>query len=126
MSVGIAKFDKEHQGLFDIMNKLHEAMLSGRGKDALRPVLVELGHYTIDHFGHEEALLRLHGYPLLAEHLKIHEAFRKKITEIDAQSKAGAAALSVSTLDFLREWLSQHILGVDMQYKDFLASKGVK
>jgi hemerythrin len=32
----------------------------------------------------------------------------------------------VSTLDFLREWLSQHILGIDMQYKDFLASKGVK
>jgi hemerythrin-like metal-binding protein len=46
MSVGIAEIDKEHQGLFDIMNKLHEAMLSGRGKDALRPVLIELGHYT--------------------------------------------------------------------------------
>jgi len=126
MSVGIAEIDKEHQGLFGIMNRLHEAMLSGQGKEALRQVLIELGQYTKDHFGREEALLRSHGYPFLADHLKLHEAFRKKITEIDAQAKAGTVALSVSTLEFLRDWLSQHILGIDMKYKDFLTSKGVK
>jgi len=126
MSVGIAKIDKEHQGLFDIMNQLHEGMLSGRGNDALRPVLANLAQYTKVHFGDEEALLRLHAYPRYADHLKLHEIFRTEVSELETQVKSGTVALSVTTLDFLRDWLSKHILGIDMQYKDFLTSKGVK
>jgi len=126
MSVGMAKIDKEHQGLFDIINQLHAAMLAGRGNQTLRPVLANLAEYTKFHFGHEEELLRMHGYPGLADHLKLHQIFRTKLGELDTQVKAGTVALSVSTLDFLRDWLSKHILGVDMQYKDFLSTKGVK
>lgn len=126
MSVGMARIDKEHRGLFDIINQLHDAMLAGRGSQTLRPVLAHLAEYTKLHFGHEEELLRMHGYPGLADHLKLHEIFRAKVGELDARSKAGTVALSVSTLDFLCDWLSKHILGVDMQYKDFLATKGVK
>jgi hemerythrin-like metal-binding protein len=126
MSVGITKIDSEHQGLFDIMNQIHEGMLGGRGKEVLGPALSSLVQYTKIHFGGEEALLRQHGYPKYAEHLKLHEVFRAKVSELETQLKAGTAALSISTLDFLRDWLSKHILGVDMQYKDFLASKGVK
>ena len=126
MSVGIAKVDKEHQGLFDNINQLHEGMLAGRGKEALGSVLVQLVRYTKVHFGHEEELLRMHGFPGLADHLELHQAFREKVSELDAQVKAGMAALSIATLDFLRDWLAKHILGVDMQYKDFMATKGVK
>jgi hemerythrin len=126
LSVGVGKIDKEHQGLFALMNRLHDGMLAGRGNETLRPVLAELGQYTKVHFGNEEALLRLHGYPRLAEHLKLHEVFRSKVADLEMQVKAGTVALSVSTLEFLRDWLSKHILGTDMQYKDFLASKGVK
>jgi hemerythrin len=126
MSVGVAKIDKEHQGLFEIMNQLHEGMLAGRGHETIRPVLASLAQYTKFHFGHEEELLRTHGYPRLADHLKLHDTFRTKVGELDTQVKAGTVALSISTLDFLRDWLSKHILGIDMQYKDFLASRGVK
>lgn len=126
MSVGIVKIDKQHQGLFDIMNQLHEGMLQGRGKEVLGAAITNLTQYTKIHFGDEEALLRLHGYPKLAEHLKMHETFRQKLAELDNQHKAGTAALAVSTLDFLRDWLTKHILVVDTQYKDFLAAKGVQ
>jgi hemerythrin-like metal-binding protein len=126
MSVGVGKIDKEHQGLFDLMNQLHDGMLSGRGKDVLGPVLGNLMQYTKVHFGNEETLLRLHSYPQLADHMKYHEVFRKKVGDLDTQFKSGTAALSVSTLEFLRDWLSKHILGVDAQYKAFLAAKGVK
>jgi methyl-accepting chemotaxis protein/hemerythrin len=126
MSVGVGKIDKEHQGLFDLMNRLHDGMLAGRGNETLRPVLAELGQYTKVHFGNEETLLRSHGYSRLAEHLKLHEVFRSKVGDLETQVKAGTVALSVSTLEFLRDWLSKHILGTDMQYKDFLASKGVR
>jgi hemerythrin len=126
MSVGIAKIDKEHQGLFNSINQLHEGMLAGCGKEALGSVLVQPFRYTKIYFGHEEELLRMHGFPGLADHLELHQAFRAKVGELDAQVKAGMAALSIATLTFLRDWLAKHILGVDMQYKDFMATKGVK
>jgi hemerythrin len=34
MSVGMAKIDKEHRGLFDIINQLHTAMLGGHGNES--------------------------------------------------------------------------------------------
>jgi methyl-accepting chemotaxis protein/hemerythrin len=126
MSVGVVKIDEEHQGLFDVMNQLHEGMLQGRGGDVLGPAMAKLAQYTRVHFGDEEYLLRRHGYPKLLEHMQLHEAFREKFRCLEAQFKTGTAAVAVGTVDFLREWLSKHILVVDAQYKAFLASKGVK
>ncbi len=126
MSVGIVEFDRQHQGLFDVMNQLHEGMLAGHGTEALGGVLSDLSRYIEVHFGEEENLLREHGYPKLPEHRKMHEVFRTKVRGLEKQFKAGTAALSVPTLDFLRGWPYEHILGMDMQYKDFLAAKGVR
>jgi hemerythrin-like metal-binding protein len=67
-------------------------MLAGRGKEVLRSVLAQLAEYTKVHFGHEEELLRMHGFPGLADHLKLHQAFRAKVSELDAQVKAGTVA----------------------------------
>ena len=36
MSVGIAKIDKEHQGLVELLNTLHSEMLAGRGQGRAR------------------------------------------------------------------------------------------
>jgi hemerythrin-like metal-binding protein len=126
MTVGVAKLDRQHQGLFDIMNQLHEGMLRGRGSDVLGSAITNLTQYTKVHFGEEESLLRSHGYPRLAEHLKMHETFRNKLAELDGHFKAGTAAIAVSTIDFLRDWLARHILAVDAEYKEFLNAKGVQ
>lgn len=126
MSVGVAKLDKQHQGLFDIMNQLHEGMLQGRGNDVLGQSLANLSQYTKTHFSEEETLLRMHAYARLAEHVKLHQGFREKLAELEANFKAGRVALAVPALDFLRDWLSKHILVVDMQYRDLLAAKGVQ
>ena len=126
MSVGIATIDKEHQGLFDIMNRLHDGMLTGHAKDLLGKILDELAGYTRTHFGNEEALLRKHGYPDLAAHIRLHQGFTTKVDDLGSKLKSGAPALAIPALDFLREWLVKHIQGVDFQYKPFLAAKGAK
>jgi hemerythrin-like metal-binding protein len=126
MSVGIGKIDKEHIQLFDIMNKIHEGMMAGKGQDALSTVINSLLDYTKFHFGNEEALLRQHGFPGLTEHIKLHEGFKTKVADLNNKLKNGSPALAIPTLDFLQEWLVKHIQGVDFQYKGFLAAKGVK
>jgi len=50
--------DRQHQELFRIVNKLHDAMLEGHGSDVLGSTLDELTTYTNEHFDYEESRMR--------------------------------------------------------------------
>jgi hemerythrin len=126
MSVGVAKIDKEHQGLIDLINLLHSEMLAGKSKEALGVVLDKLITYTKTHFATEETLFRTHKYPQEAAHVKEHQALTQKAQALQADLKAGKTVISAPVLDFLRDWLTNHILKQDMAYKLFFAGKGVK
>jgi hemerythrin len=126
MSVGVAKIDKEHKGLIDLINLLHNEMLAGKSKEVLGPVLDKLIVYTKTHFANEETLFRTHSYPQAAAHIKEHTALTQKALALQADLKAGKAVISAPVLDFLRDWLTNHILKQDMAYKLFFAGKGLK
>jgi len=125
LSVGVARFDKEHQELVKLLNSLHDEMLKGKAKEALSRILGQLINYTVIHFKNEEDLFRKHAYPDARAHTAEHEALKTKAAELEKALKAGTGSLSVETLNFLREWLVRHIQGSDMQYKAFFAAKGV-
>jgi len=126
MSVGVTKIDKEHQGLIDLINLLHSEMLAGKSKEVLGTVLDKLIVYTKTHFANEETLFRTHNYPQAAVHVKEHTALTQKALALQDDLKAGKAMISAPVLDFLRDWLTNHILKQDLAYKLFFAGKGVK
>lgn len=49
-------------------------------------------------------------------------------TALDLQEKiaSGQTALGASTMTFLKDWISKHIMGTDMEFGKFLNSKGAK
>ncbi len=124
-SVGVKRFDTDHQQLFQILNELNDGMKSGKGKDVLQSVLSKLMQYTQTHFAAEEAVMSQVGYPQLAAQIAQHRAFTNKTKEFAAQLQVTAVGLSVEVLDFLRDWLTQHIMQSDKQYTSFLNAKGV-
>jgi hemerythrin len=126
MSVGVSRIDKEHQGLIGLINLLHSEMLAGKSKEALVVVLDKLVAYTKVHFAAEETLFRTLNYPAMATHIKEHTALTQKAVQLQSDLKAGKTMISAPVLDFLRDWLTNHILKQDMGYKLFFASKGVK
>ena len=126
LSVGVARIDVEHQGLINLLNQLHDEMLKGKAKDVLGPTLDRLVSYTQTHFSTEEALFKAHAYPGAAEHRAEHDSFRQKAADLQKGLKSGAAGLSTEVLNFMRDWLTRHIQGTDMQYKAFFEAKGVK
>jgi len=73
-----------------------------------------------------EALFKVNAYPKATAHIREHDVFRKKLSELETAHKAGRAGISTETMKYLKEWLMAHILGTDMQYKEFFQSKGVK
>jgi hemerythrin len=124
-TTGIGSIDAQHQTLFQIANRLHEAMIAGQGKAVLGPILERLVQYTAGHFAHEERLMRLHDYPDLAAHKAQHDALTRQVREFQSKFQSGQATMTVQLLHFLKNWLTEHIKGSDLKYAPFLVNKAV-
>jgi hemerythrin-like metal-binding protein len=121
---GIDKIDEQHKELVRIINGLHEAMKQGEGRSAIEGALKDLKDYTIYHFDTEEELMSKYGYPSFDEHRRQHEFFRARINEHLKNYLEGDYMVTIDLSDFLREWLSSHILGSDKEFAPFLRSRG--
>ena len=124
-AVDIQSVDAQHQNLFRIAAELHAAMLAGQGKSVLARILDRLVQYTSAHFSHEERLMRLHNYPDLAAHVAEHEALKKQVLKFQSDYQQGHVTMTVQLLQFLQDWLTRHIRGVDRKYAPLLKEKAV-
>ncbi len=124
-SVQVAAMDNQHQRLFELINKLHDAMGQGKGKETLPEVFESLIQYTKSHFAAEEALLTRYKYPDFAAHKKLHDDLIEKVTQLHKQFLAGDLSVSIQTRDFLKKWLIDHIKGNDQKYGIYLKQKGL-
>jgi hemerythrin len=127
LSVGVNSIDEQHKKLVTLLNQLHDGMIAGKGKDVVGSVLKGLADYAATHFRYEEELFARTGYPDAAEHKQHHTQLVQKIAEIQQKyEQSGPAVLTIQVMNFLKDWLTNHILGVDMMYGPHLAARGIK
>ncbi len=124
-SVNIKQVDDQHMKLVDLLNNFHDAMKSGKGREAMGMTFTALIDYTLYHFGTEEALFAEHKYPDSAAHKKEHEALTKQARDLSERFSGGESVISAETMTFLKNWLNNHILGSDKKYAPFLNARGV-
>lgn len=124
-SVNIKAIDEQHKRWIEILNELYDAMKSARGSEVVGKVLRELVDYTKVHFSAEEKLMESTGYSLFQGHRKMHEDMAKEVESLMAKQEAGGTAVTVDVMFFLRNWLSEHIVGTDKNYSTYLNSRGV-
>ncbi len=125
LETGIKTIDDQHKKLVNMVNTLYAAISSGTGKDHLGRLLDELIDYTVYHFGTEEELFKKYEYPEAAGHKKIHEELAAKVMDFRDRFQKGEALLSYDLMNFLKNWLVNHIGVTDKKYAPFLKSKGV-
>jgi hemerythrin-like metal-binding protein len=116
--------DSEHTVLFGILNDLHEAMMKGRAQSIVGQLLHKLANYAGEHFTAEEALLQKAGYPDLAQHRILHRDLTKEVGEFVSRYERGESTLNLKLLNFLRDWLTNHIEKVDHKYGDWINEHG--
>jgi hemerythrin len=124
LSVGVEQFDKEHKQLIYFINELNTALKIGSSAKTMENTLVQLVKYTEVHFNHEQDYMRLFDYPDFDGHLKEHEDLKGQVTDFYNKLQSGKTTFSLTLLTFLKEWLTNHIMGTDMKYKDFFIKKG--
>lgn len=125
LSVGVDAFDGHHKRMIALVNELHAAMSESRGQQALSGILGELIDYTDYHFAAEEAAFDEHGYPDAGSHKEAHATLLEKARALKEQYDAGATMMSVEVIEFLRDWVSEHIKGEDKKYSAFFADKAI-
>lgn len=124
-SVNVKSIDVQHQKLVNIINNLHDALSSGKAKETLAKTLNELIDYTKKHFAYEETLLKSNGYMAFITHKSTHDNFVKKISQMHFDYNSGKTNMSIELMNFLKDWLVNHINKTDKEYSQHLKSKGV-
>jgi len=123
--VGIAFADVQHKQLVDIINRLHQALVEGKSRVEMGKTLDELIRYTQAHFAAEEKVLQSCGYPDFVEHHSEHERLAYAVLEFYQRLMSHEMVMTTNAVDFLKDWLGEEILDVDMKFAPFLKGKGV-
>lgn len=114
-------FDEHHHRLFDLINQLYEGVFQCQDlsdeQQLTSKTLKELADYVQYHFEAEEKFMRDMNFSGLEVQMKQHQVFAAKVLLLQNQHESGQATLSLDTFLFLKDWLSEHILGLDKQYE---------
>jgi len=121
--VGHAVIDSQHKELFAILNRLHDAMKERRVSDTLAAAFDDLEKYIRLHFKTEETLMKKFAYPGAAAHKAMHDEFVNRLFELYSDYERGHFTVPMKMAGFLREWLNEHIPGVDRKLGEFLADR---
>jgi len=115
-SVGIEQIDRQHRALIDRMNALYDCHTREAPTSRTLAALDELIAYTVKHFNWEEDAMRKAGYADFEAHAKHHAKLIEQIQQIHDQLQSGARTLDDNLMNFFKNWLQGHILGVDKKY----------
>ncbi len=126
LSVGIESIDEQHQQLVSIINDLNEAIKNNQADQIIADVFERLVSYTKVHFAFEEQLFDSHGYEGSPAHKAQHEALIDTVFSLQGRLTTDGNILGLEVMEFLRRWLTDHILKTDKDYAMFLVEKGVK
>lgn len=116
--IGIDKIDEQHKKLFEIANRAYDILTKEiviDKYDKVIDIIEELRDYTSYHFKTEEDYMLKIGYKRFLSQKSVHDEFIKKIYSIkldEIDENDDKQLLDI--LDFVVNWISEHILGADM------------
>lgn len=122
--IGIAAIDHDHKVLFQLVNRLHDRIKAGDGDDAIGEALAGLAAYINTHFEREERYMDDCGYPDLVRHAERHRKLTDTVNSLKTLFEDDPKQIkSDMILNFLKGWLTDHILKNDMDYRPYMTGE---
>ena len=125
LSVGSTVLDEDHRAFFDLATMLHNLDGAQDIDLIIQSSLSVLDEYILGHFLREEKAMRKVNYPRMAEHVLRHRRFQARVRAIAHEYSQGSKAVVEGLPDLVAEWLREHILRDDMQYKNWINDRVV-
>lgn len=121
--IGQATIDDEHKMLFRLINDFHTHWSENRDRRDIARVLNQLIQYGELHFQDEERIMAQEGYPELESHRRIHEKLIDEIFKLNEELADQSRLLERDMTKFLKQWLVDHIVHNDYEFRNFLIRK---
>jgi hemerythrin len=120
LKTGIKIIDVQHRHIARLTNRLYDAMIEQNTEDIITTAIKELEEYAQYHFETEEVFMKKCEYAHSAKHILEHQGFAVQIQIFKLQLRTFNQNSIHTLLNFLRNWLINHILGTDRLYiEDF-------
>lgn len=125
LSVGIREIDNQHKHFIGELNRAH-SLCSSRDPDlkTIRGIAIGVMDYAREHFTTEESYFKKHDYPYAKEHEAEHAKLLERSIEFYDRLDSGED-VSMEFLEFLKEWLEDHLKTHDMKYARYFRQIGV-
>jgi hemerythrin len=108
-AVFINEIDAQHRNLIRMADELHRAILAGAETSRTLELLKVLIAAAEDHFTYEERQMRSSQYSAYDWHRQQHDTVRKRINQFVPRIESGEAEAAMLLLEFLSDWLKEHI-----------------
>lgn len=119
--LGVPFIDADHKVLVGLLNRMHDASRSSGDLTDLGGILSALVDYTRYHFAREERAQDASGYPDVDEHREQHARLAIEARRLFEAYRRDPGGIDIGDLlDFLSDWLMDHILLHDMAIKPYL------
>ena len=125
-SIKIDTIDLQHKKLISLINDVNQSLKSGASRKDISKIFNDMIDYTKEHFTYEENLFSKYSYREGLKHKIDHSNFISKTLFLYGDFVSDKGVDLNNILNFLVEWLQDHILGDDMRFGEFMQGKGVK
>lgn len=126
-SVGIEQIDAQHKALFGYIADLEKSVDNPDERQrwtAIHYAIVQLRDYSRIHFSVEECVMEILGYPGRSEHVLEHGRFIGFLSDLERRSITHNDITENEIIEFLRNWLLNHIAVCDQEYSRFFSEAG--
>ena len=119
-STGMEIIDQQNKKFVQIIDELQSAQKSGTTRIIIKDILERLQEQMTDLFTFEEQIQAEYKYPLFKIHKEEHIELETKLHELKKEIYKNDILLGMRTLDLLRDWTINHILGSDKEFALYL------
>ncbi len=118
---GVKAIDNDHKALFEEITALANALMRDDDEVGVVQAIDCLETYVSEHFRREESFMINAGYPETEAHIRSHRRLQRLVEYLRTLYGSYDGNIDPRKLSaFLSEWLSEHILKVDMGYLPYL------
>jgi hemerythrin len=125
-NIGVAIIDTQHRELFRMIGRLQTSLSSKNVDEEMGNALKFLVDYAKHHFSAEEELMKRIGFPHYDHQKELHKKFIQEIANVLVRVKKGESVTVSELIDFLTDWIINHILDEDKKIGNYIAHKQEK
>jgi hemerythrin len=125
-NLGITEIDNQHKHFVSILDSVYDSILNSATREKQEELLNSLVDYTIFHFQTEEKYFDLFDFSGKSEHKEEHRLLKEQVFSFQNDFKLGHKDLSYDLIDFLEDWLVNHLTGMDKKYVECFQKNGLK